>query len=139
MYLKLVFTMLFILSVGRTVLADDYNHQHKKPVTMQMKTQHRIMTVINNEWNAAKKAIDSGDLRSAEKSLQTILDKSQYMEKFVGYKNADKHAEFISEYHLFVTHVKNLRDKISGQDSSAPESLKKEIQDSCIRCHAKFK
>lgn len=138
MFLKLFF-MTIILLASATAGSADHNHLHKKPFTMQMKTQHDTMAVINSEWNTAQKAMNSGDSDAAKKALQTILDKSKYMEKFEGYKNADKRAEFISEYHVFFNHIKNLKNIIGMQDSDAIVSARKDVQDSCIRCHAMFK
>ena len=138
MSLKMVFTIILFLVAGNAAFAD-HNHQHKKPVTMQMRAQHRTMDSISEEWTVAKKSIKAGDLICADKALQTILDKSSYMEKFEGYKNADRRVQFISEYHLFVDYVKKLRDNISRKDTPAVHNAMQEVQDSCKRCHALFK
>jgi cytochrome c556 len=138
MSVKLIFTIIFFLIAGNAAFAD-HNHQHKKPVTIQMKTQHHTMDSIGEQWNVAQKSIKAGDLICADKALQTILDKSSYMEKFEGYKNDDRRAEFISEYHLFVDYVKKLRVKISRQDTTAVHNAMQEVQNSCKRCHAIFK
>ena len=138
MSIKLIFTIIFILIAGNAALAD-HNHQHKKPITMQMRAQHRTMDSINEQWNVAQKCIKADDLICADKALQTILDKSPYIEKFEGYHNADKRDQFISEYHLFVDYVKKLRDKISQHDTAAVYNVTQEVQNSCKRCHAMFK
>lgn len=138
MSVKLVFTIIFFLIAGKTALAD-HNHQHKKPVTMQMRAQHRTMDSINEQWNVAQKCVKAGDLICADKALQTILDKSSYMEKFEGYDNADKREQFIAEYHLFVNIVKKLRDNIHQQDTAAVYNIMQEVQESCKRCHVIFK
>lgn len=135
MFSKVVFTMIFFLLAGKTALAD---HQHRGPTTIQMKTQHHTMAVIDEEWIAAKNAIRSGDLSSAAKAVQTILAKSAYIEKFQGYNNADKRAEFLSEYNLFVERVKRLSDKINTKDNAAVNKAMQEVQNSCKRCHAMF-
>ncbi len=135
---KLVFTIIFFLIAGNAALAE-HNHQHKKPITTQMRAQHRTMDSIGEQWNLAQKCIKASDLICADKALQTILDKSSYMEKFEGYNNADKRNQFISEYHLFVDYVKKLRDKISQHDTAAVYNAIREVQNSCKRCHAMFK
>lgn len=139
MLAKPVFTIIFLLVAYCAVFAGDYNHRHKKPTTIQMKTQHHTMAVIDTEWNTAKKAVVSGDFKAAGKALQTILDKSSYMEKFEGYNNSDRRADFLTEYRLFVEHLKKLRDKIGRRDTSAINSAVQDIQDSCARCHTMFK
>ena len=138
MSVKLVFTIIFFLIAGNAALAE-HNHQHRKPVTTQMRAQHRTMDSISEQWTVAQKFIKAGDLISADKALQMILDKSSYIEKFEGYNNADRRTEFISEYHLFVDYVKKLRDKISQQDTTAVHNAIQEVQNSCKRCHAMFK
>ena len=138
MSLKLFFTIIFFLIAGNTVLAE-HNHQHRKPMTMQMRAQHRTMDSIGEQWDIAQKRIKEGDLICAYKALQTILDKASYLEKFEGYNNADKRDQFISDYHLFVDHVKKLRDKISQQNITAVYNAMQEVQESCKRCHIMFK
>ena len=48
MYVKLVFTIIFFLIAGNTALAE-HNHQHRKPVTMQMNAQHHTMDSIGEQ------------------------------------------------------------------------------------------
>lgn len=138
MTLKLFFTIIFFLIAGNGALAE-HNHQHRKPVTIQMRAQHHTMDSIGEEWNVAQKCVKEGDLICADKALQTILDKSSYIEKFEGYNNAVKRDQFISEYQLFVDYVKKLRDKISQHDTAAVNNAMREVQNSCKRCHAMFK
>ncbi|MHB8879902.1 MAG: hypothetical protein ACYC69_00165 [Thermodesulfovibrionales bacterium] len=136
---KVIFTIFCFLLISKAVLADVPDHEHRKPVTIQIKTQHRIMAVIDDHWHVAQKAISSGDLKVSDEALQTILDKAAYMEKFQDYKNADRHDQFISEYRLFVDYIKKLRDKISRQDITAINDDIREVQQSCDRCHGTFR
>ena len=97
------------------------------------------MDTINREWQAAKGAIDRGDWKAAERSLQTMLDKAGYMRKFEGYHNADKRDDFLAEQKLFVQHVQALRDEIAQGDRAVISARVLAVQESCSRCHSKFK
>ncbi|MEW6601773.1 MAG: hypothetical protein AB1499_12450 [Nitrospirota bacterium] len=104
-----------------------------------MKTQHKTMDIINEEWNAARNFIRADDLKSADTALKTILEKSSYIEKFEGYHNVEKRTEFLSEYHLFLDLVKGLRDKIGLKYRASVDTAIREVQESCTRCHSLFK
>lgn len=129
---------IFIFASASAGLAD-HTHKHKRPVTMQMKAQHKTMDVINEEWNAARKLIKAGDLKHADDALKTILEKSSYIEKFEGYHNVEKRTEFLSEHQLFLERVKTLREKLSTKDSAVLAASIQGVQESCSRCHSLFK
>lgn len=133
------FLVVYLILEGTAVPADISSHRHDRHLTREMKQQHHNMSVINKQWNIAKKALQKGDLKSAVSAMEKIYSASANIEKFKVHRNSDKHEQFLEEYRSFLANVKKLRDDINKKDATSINNSMDAVQENCNRCHVMFR
>lgn len=129
--------LVFFAIAGSRVSAETKSHAHE--TTHSMKEQHHSMSTINKQWNAFRRAMKSGDLKTANAAVEKISAAAAYLENFKLHRNADKHDRFIEYGNAFKSKLLSLRNAIAANNLEAVRELSKGVQHSCDQCHQLFR
>ena len=133
--LAVAFVISSILIGGGIGIAGTHSHK----LSPEMRKQHHAMAAINKQWNILRRAFKSGDLKTAGRATEKILETAPALDDFKLHKNADKRAQFVEYRNAFVKNMTGLRDAIKAHDLDAARALPTTVQDTCNRCHEMFR
>jgi cytochrome c556 len=112
---------------------------HRHSPTLEMRTQHNAMSIINKQWQACKKSLAVGDFKGAGASLSRMQKAADSLTKFRPHRNREMMDDFRGHSDNFRKNLSALRNAIKEKDKAQIKSLSNALDNSCLQCHRVFR
>lgn len=140
--MKFAFALIITLLLAGDVFASEKEisdgDKDKRVMTPERKKQHHSMSIIEKQWNLAKKAMDTGDFETAGMVVEKILEEAASIQNYKPYKNADKPKQYLEDYNFFRETLIKLKGAVNRKEKKIVE-ISKSVDGACKRCHSKFR
>jgi cytochrome c556 len=138
--MKALITLIVIFSLAGAMIASEREAAdgEKSAMSPERRKQHHSMTIIDRQWNLARKAMDVGDFETAGMVVEKILEEAVSVENYKPYKNTDKHKLYLEDYNFFRESLLKLKEAVNRKEKTVFD-ISKSVDEACKRCHSKFR
>ena len=133
-------SMVAMLAISGVAFARGTEHHGASAKSgRQMKKLHDMMPMFTTASAGLEKAIDAGDIASAERAARQILTAIPDLKNSSPHKNAKQKKKYVQLSANLEQAVKSTADLAKQGDKAGAKAAFRKVETACAACHAQFR